>query len=69
MAYLRSCLLVFNIGLYALPFPGVISRLLAASTHGQNGFEHDNSRFQFIDCNHAKDSALHDKKPKCSAHP
>ncbi|MFT7471690.1 MAG: hypothetical protein ACI8XU_001586 [Kiritimatiellia bacterium] len=68
MAYLCSCLAVFDVGLYALPFPRVIPSLLAASTHGQYGLEHDNSRFQFIDCNHAKDSALHDKEPKCSAH-
>ena len=68
MAYLRSCLAVFDVGLYALPFPRVIQRLLAASTHGQYGFEYYDSRFQFTDFHHAKDSALHDKEPKCGVH-
>jgi len=68
MAYLRSCLAVIGIGLYALPFHRVIPRLLLASTHGQYGLEYSDSRFHFIDCNHAKDSALYDKELKCCAH-
>ena len=67
-AYLRSCMAVIDIRLYALPFHRVIPRLLAASTHGQYGLEHSDSRFHLIGCNHAKDSALHDKEPKCGAH-
>jgi hypothetical protein len=68
MAYLHSCLAAFDIGLYALPFPRVIKRLLAASTHGQYGLDHYDSRFQLIDCNHAKDSALHDQELECGTH-
>ena len=68
MAYLRSCLAVIGIGLYALPFHRVIPRLLLASTHGQYGLEYSDSRFHFIDCNHAKDSALHDQELECGTH-
>jgi hypothetical protein len=45
MAYLRSCLMAFDIVLYALSFPRVIKRLLATSTHGQYGLEHYDSLF------------------------
>ena len=68
MAYLRSCLAVFDIRLYALLFNRVIPRLLVASTHGKYGLEYSHSRSHFIDCNHAKDSALYDKESKCGAH-
>lgn len=68
MAYLRSCLAVFDIRLCALLFHRVIPRLLVVSTHGKYGLEYSHSRSHFIDCNHAKDSALHDKEPKCGAH-